>query len=91
MLVFDYHHHNELIIPLHLDADDRFGPTVVGCRDDFDFTLMFEQSILSLIPSVVLLIVSVARITQLYRCRIKTVTTPLRFCKPVSAVCYDIK
>jgi hypothetical protein len=73
-----------------LGADDRFGPTVVGCRDDFDFTLLFEQSILSLGPSVVLLIVSFPRIIQLYRCRMKTVTTPLRICKPVSVVWCDI-
>jgi hypothetical protein len=74
-----------------LGADDRFGPAVVGCRDDFDFTLLFEQSMLSLGPSVVLLIVSFPRIIQLYRCCMKTVTTPLRICKPVSVVWYDIK
>jgi hypothetical protein len=74
-----------------LGADDRFGPTVVGCRDDFDFTLLFEQSMLSLGPSVVMLIVSFPRIIQLYRCRMKTVTTPLSICKPVSILWYDIK
>jgi hypothetical protein len=74
-----------------LGADDRFGPTVVGCRDNFDFTLLFEQSMLPLGPSVMLLIASFPRIIQLDRCRMKTVTTPLRICKPVSVVWYDIK
>ncbi|EHK21751.1 uncharacterized protein TRIVIDRAFT_59905 [Trichoderma virens Gv29-8] len=32
-------------------ADNAFGPRVHGCREDFDFTLLFEQSILSILPS----------------------------------------
>lgn len=36
-------------------ADNAFGPKIHGCRDGKDFTLLFEQSILSLVPSVLFL------------------------------------
>lgn len=32
-------------------AEDTFGPTVdSSCRDGFDFTLLFEESILTVLP-----------------------------------------
>lgn len=34
------------------DADGAFGPAVVGCRGNFDFTITFEQYFFSLTPSV---------------------------------------
>ncbi len=38
-------------------ADDVFGPVVAQpCRQHFDFTLMFEQSILSIGPSSIMLL-----------------------------------
>lgn len=46
--------------------DNVFGPTVAyGCRASFDFTLLFEQSILSIGPSVILLVLAPPRILQL--------------------------
>ncbi len=45
--------------------DDSFGPVVHGCRDDFDFTLLFENTILSIAPSAVVLLFSAARIFYL--------------------------
>jgi hypothetical protein len=36
--------------------DNSFGPAVHSCQSDFDFTLVFEQSILSIIPSALLLL-----------------------------------
>ena len=51
----------------HADVDDTFGPTVVGCRDNFDFTLLFEQSILSLAFSVILILLVPYRIARLCR------------------------
>ncbi|KAE8310638.1 P-loop containing nucleoside triphosphate hydrolase protein [Aspergillus transmontanensis] len=33
-------------------ADNAFGPKVRGCRDEMDFTLFFEQSFFSLLPSI---------------------------------------
>ncbi|KAF2995600.1 hypothetical protein E8E14_000809 [Neopestalotiopsis sp. 37M] len=45
-------------------ADIAFGPQ----RDDvFDFTLLFEQSILGLLPSAVFIFVALARATSLWR------------------------
>jgi ATP-binding cassette, subfamily C (CFTR/MRP), member 1 len=70
-------------ICLH-EADDRFGPRVYGCRDNFDFTLLFEQSILSLGPSALLLIFSLGRTLQLHRRKVKTVPSHLRIGKTVS-------
>lgn len=37
-------------------ADDSFGPQVQNCRGSFDFTLFFEQSILGIAPSAILLL-----------------------------------
>lgn len=39
-------------------ADDAFGPRLEAA---FDFTLLFEQSILSILPSTVLICVAAAR------------------------------
>ena len=46
-------------------TEDTFGPA--SCRGDFDFTLAFEQSILSCLPSVVFILASSWRIWQLRR------------------------
>jgi len=69
-----------------IGADDSFGPQVIGCRENFDFTLLFEQSVLSLGPSALMLITCVPRILQLYRYAVKTVSTPLRIYKSVRAI-----
>ncbi|KAL5086662.1 hypothetical protein Trisim1_008747 [Trichoderma cf. simile WF8] len=42
-------------------ADNVFGPQVHGCREDFDFTLLFEQSILSILPSLIFLLLALSR------------------------------
>jgi hypothetical protein len=57
-----------------LDADDTFGPVVSHCRGGFDFTLLFEQAILSILPSVLVLAASVYRLLGLRRQSIKTIT-----------------
>ncbi|KAJ5752402.1 hypothetical protein N7520_009319 [Penicillium odoratum] len=49
-------------------ADDTsFGPTVQGCRGNFDFTLKFEKIILSILPSAVFIVLSVPRVIFLTR------------------------
>jgi ATP-binding cassette subfamily C (CFTR/MRP) protein 1 len=53
-------------------ADDVFGPVVSGCRQNFDFTLLFEQSILTLVPAALLLLVAPLRLLQLYKASVKT-------------------
>ncbi|PYH48181.1 ABC transporter-like protein [Aspergillus saccharolyticus JOP 1030-1] len=53
--------------------DDQFGPGITGgCRSNFDFTLLFEQSILSLLPSTILILVFPGRLAHLVRQDIKT-------------------
>jgi len=47
----------------------------------FDFTLLFEQSILSILPSVVLLLLVPVRLYQLRRSPLKTVPDPLQHAK----------
>ncbi|OLN87143.1 Canalicular multispecific organic anion transporter 2-like protein 1 [Colletotrichum chlorophyti] len=46
--------------------DREFGPAVVGCRGDFDFTVAFELSILSILPSCLFLLSTSWRLVQLY-------------------------
>ncbi|EDN98225.1 hypothetical protein SS1G_13082 [Sclerotinia sclerotiorum 1980 UF-70] len=54
-----------------IDQDDSFGPVLKGCRENFDFTLVFEESILSLAPSAFLLLLVPARLVQLWGSRKK--------------------
>lgn len=45
--------------------DDGFGPLVVGCRDDFDFTKKFEQFFLSVTPNLLFIVIATTRICRL--------------------------
>ncbi|OAA53807.1 ABC transporter, transmembrane domain, type 1 [Niveomyces insectorum RCEF 264] len=47
--------------------DDTFGPTVRGCRGDFDFTIKFEQLFLAIIPPSVFVAVALPRLVYLWR------------------------
>jgi ATP-binding cassette, subfamily C (CFTR/MRP), member 1 len=49
-------------------TDDAFGPRLEGA---FDFTLLFEQSIFSILPSAMLICVAAARIGWLCRKDVK--------------------
>lgn len=64
-------------------ADDVFGPSVVGCRDGFDFTITFEQYFFSLAPSAVLLLVAPWRLQILSRMHKKVNGKKLRYVKLV--------
>ena len=46
-------------------ADDFFGPVVDECARTFDFTLLFEESILSILPSALLLFAAPVRLLSL--------------------------
>ncbi|KZL81945.1 abc transporter [Colletotrichum incanum] len=46
--------------------DGEFGPAVIGCRGDFDFTLTFELSILSILPACLFVFIASWRSVQLY-------------------------
>lgn len=47
--------------------DESFGPTVQGCRGDFDFTIMFEKIFFALIPTAVFIAVCLPRAVYLTR------------------------
>ncbi|KAL9105480.1 MAG: hypothetical protein Q9227_009360 [Pyrenula ochraceoflavens] len=48
------------------NVDDQFGPVVQGTRNDFDFSLLFEDSFLSIVPAALLLIAIPVRTLWLY-------------------------
>lgn len=48
-------------------VDDTFGPYAGFCRGGFDFTLLFEESILSIVPLVLLIGVIPLRLLYLIR------------------------
>lgn len=62
-------------------SDDKFGPQVPGI---FDFTLLFEQSILSLLPTVLFIVVAPLRILPLLRRESRVKPGPLLWAKLVS-------
>jgi hypothetical protein len=45
--------------------DLTFGPIVEGCRNDFDFTLLFEQIFFAIVPTSMFLVLAVLRISLL--------------------------
>ncbi|KPM39265.1 ABC transporter C family member 3 [Neonectria ditissima] len=47
--------------------DNTFGPVVDGCRGEFDFTLKFQDIILSIVPSSVFLVLGLGRLIWLIR------------------------
>jgi hypothetical protein len=63
-------------------VDDSFGPTASKCR--FDFTLLFEESILFLGPSALFLILAGWRFWQLQKEQMKVRQAKLRVLKIVS-------
>lgn len=66
--------------------DASFGPVVTGCRQDFDFTLAFEQYIFSIVPSAILLCAAPLRILTLRRQVAKVRGDVLKYAKLVSLV-----
>lgn len=69
-----------------LVADGQFGPIVDGCREDFDFTLMFEQYIFTLLPASILLAITPFRLRQLYILPKAVKGAKLRYWKIVSTM-----
>ena len=63
--------------------DDTFGPYAEGCRGGFDFTLLFEESLLSILPQVLLFGIIPLRILYLARRSIKVEYSLLSPTKPV--------
>ncbi|PWY91611.1 P-loop containing nucleoside triphosphate hydrolase protein [Aspergillus sclerotioniger CBS 115572] len=67
-------------------ADNTFGP-VLACPATFDFTLLFEQSILSIGPSALFLLLVAWRIWSLHPENIKTVANNAYWQKLAVAIC----
>ena len=63
------------------DADNAFGPAVHGCRSNFDFTLLFEQSFFQIAPCALLLLLVPLRASQLRRQNVKTLRTGMQTVK----------
>lgn len=66
--------------------DDTFGPWAGACRGGFDFTLLFEETILSLLPLGLLLLVVPPRISYLIKRNIKVDQSRLPLFKLVCAL-----
>jgi len=64
-------------------VDDSFGPAASACR--FDFTLLFEDTILSIAPSALFWSLAARRLWQLRREQTKARRASLQIAKAVSA------
>lgn len=47
--------------------DESLGPTVEGCRGDFDFTIKFEKICFMLLPSTLFIAIGLPRLIYLLR------------------------
>jgi hypothetical protein len=67
-----------------LCGENNFGPAVTDCRDNFDFTLLFEECFLSIVPSILLLLALPFRYRHLWKKRTKDVAqSPVYWAKAV--------
>jgi hypothetical protein len=64
--------------------DDTFGPYAGDCRGGLDFTLLFEESILSILPLALVLLAAPLRLLHLYKGGVKVTQSPLLRLKLVS-------
>ncbi|RDW71555.1 hypothetical protein BP6252_08118 [Coleophoma cylindrospora] len=71
-------------------SDNAFGPQVEECVRSFDFTLQFENLILSVLPSVVFLLLALPRIWILRRKPRRVAGSTLQIIKLISIVLYGI-
>lgn len=69
-------------------GDGWFGPIVAteSCRGGFDFTMLFESTILAVTPSACFLLLAPFRFFQLSRQSPKVVSSSLRMATLVSAL-----
>ncbi|KAF0315816.1 ABC multidrug transporter [Colletotrichum asianum] len=72
------------------DCEGSFGPAASVCSDRFDFTLLFEQSLLNIGPSAALLLALPLRLQQLLRQRRKVLRHPLNAAKIVTCVTFGV-
>ncbi|TDZ22764.1 ABC transporter atnG [Colletotrichum orbiculare MAFF 240422] len=65
-------------------ADDSFGPVVQNCRNGFDFTLTFEQSLFTILPASLLLLIAAFRLQRLWKGPLKVTGNALRLSKQLA-------
>ncbi|KAK4174396.1 putative multidrug resistance-associated protein [Triangularia setosa] len=70
--------------------DGSFGPSVQGCRGDFDFTLTFEKIFFAIIPAAIFIALSLPRIVQLHRKPCIVGGAILRYSKLTAIAVYGI-
>ncbi|KAI1855105.1 hypothetical protein JX265_012293 [Neoarthrinium moseri] len=70
------------------DGDATFGPSVLGCRDDFDFTITFEKAILSILPAALFIVFSLLRAAYLIRRPSIVQNATLKISKLIVALAY---
>ncbi|OLN96257.1 Multidrug resistance-associated protein 1-like protein 3 [Colletotrichum chlorophyti] len=70
------------------ECESSFGPAASVCSNRFDFTLLFEQSLMDIGPSVVLLLALPLRLQQLWRQRRKVLRHPLNTAKITACVAF---
>ncbi|KAF2177348.1 hypothetical protein K469DRAFT_755155 [Zopfia rhizophila CBS 207.26] len=68
--------------------DDSFGPSANECRGGFDFTLLFEETFLSIIPIALLLVLGSLRIIYSLKSHPKVIYTSLLPIKLVSLAAF---
>ncbi|KAK5998615.1 ABC multidrug transporter B [Cladobotryum mycophilum] len=69
-------------------CDDSFGPFVYDCERRFDFTLLFQQSVLAIGPSALLLLVLPLRVLQLSQQKRKALVNSLAFSKLAACIVF---
>lgn len=74
---------NNLAPSICSSVDDTLGPWAGQCRGGFDFTLLFEESILAIPLLSIFLLVLPFRLFQLGRQDTKTISSPLKIYKVV--------
>ncbi|RPA78129.1 putative ABC multidrug transporter [Ascobolus immersus RN42] len=68
--------------------DDTFGPHAKECRDQFDFTLLFHETILSIAPLAALLLFAPNRIIYLFQKSTKVVFSAALYAKIISLLVF---
>ncbi|UNI16453.1 hypothetical protein JDV02_002885 [Purpureocillium takamizusanense] len=69
--------------------DSSFGPWAgAACRGGFDFTLLFEETILSILSSAIVILVAPIPIVRLARKPPKVRTSALDWLKKTSSICF---
>ncbi|EHK50430.1 multidrug resistance-like protein [Trichoderma atroviride IMI 206040] len=69
--------------------DDTFGPWAgPQCRGGFDFTLLFEETMLSILLSGIFILLSPLRILALFAAPIRVKSSPLDWAKKITSTCF---